>query len=161
MNTTLEQIFADAEGRYLQNAELEALSQYTQSIPKRMQAMKAIEKVEGPILQEVINEVWRKHPDFESRYGMSREKCTRDVGYVLRYCTLAMLRDDTTFLTEKLLYWMRTVLHAFEFNDTINTTYSALMQQAEKFCKAEHYQMIHPYLELTHRILTTPAESME
>lgn len=155
MNTSIEKLFLEAEGRYFTNSDIEKFTTYTQSIPQRLGAMKAIERVEGSILEGVIQEVWQRHPEFEKKHQYSREKCIRDVGYVLRYCALSMIRNDPSYLEEKLLFWLRTILHSFDFTQQfIDTTYSELLKQTERHLKTPHFQLVQPYLVLTHRTLT-------
>lgn len=156
MNTRFDQMFTQAEGRYLSAEEIGRLKSYAASVEARLQAMAAIEQAEARIVSETLDEVWRQHPDFAQRHHMSREKCTRDVTLVLRYCTLAMVQDDETFLTDKLLHWMRTILHAFKFDGSIDTTYRALPRRAEANLDPRHIRLLEPYLRLTHQILTQP-----
>lgn len=154
MNTRFESMFADAEGRYLSQDEIQRVTTYTESIGARLAAMKAVEAVEAKIIEEVIEEVWKKHADFERRHVDAREKAKRDITLALRYCALAMVRDDDSFLTDKLLYWMRTILQAFHFGQVIDTTYRALIVRTQAHVDARHFRLIEPYLKLTHQILT-------
>ncbi|TNE48869.1 MAG: hypothetical protein EP343_13350 [Deltaproteobacteria bacterium] len=161
MNVTIEQMLNEAEGRYLTAEELKQVNEFTASIPKRIAAMKSIERSEERIVAEVINVVWQRHPEFEAKHNYSKAKCTRDVGLVLRYCSMALLRNDTHFLSEKLLVWLRTILNSFEFGNTIDTTYSQLMEASKRHIKGEYYEMLEPYLQLTHHVLTMKDERFE
>ena len=156
MNAKLNNLFTQAEGRYLSADEMRHLRGYASSLEERLAAMQAVEKAEGRIVQETLDEVWRVHPDFAQRHHMSREKCTRDVTLVLRYCTLAMVQDDDSFLTDKLLHWMRTILHSFKFDSSIDTTYRALPRAAERHLDPKVARLLEPYLRTTHKILTEP-----
>lgn len=158
MNATLEQIFSEAEGRYLNDKEVKQLNLYVDSFARRVQAMQEAERVEPRWVQDVITNVWRTHPEFEQKHGYAREKCSRDVTYVLRYCVLAMLRNDTQMLTDKLLYWLRTILQSFEFSEVIDTTYRGLIDYGKEHLSRDSYRLLAPYLGLTHKILTSERE---
>jgi hypothetical protein len=154
MNSRFETMFAEAEGRYLNPDEVARMTSYTESLGARLSAMKAIEAVEAKIIDEVIDEVWRKHADFERRHVDARDKARRDITLALRYCALAMVRDDETFLTDKLLYWMRTILQAFHFGKVIDTTYRSLIERSSAHLDPRHFRLVEPYLRLTHQVLT-------
>jgi hypothetical protein len=154
MNSRFESMFSDAEGRYLSADEVQRMTTYIETLGSRIAAMKAIEAVEDKIVEEVIEEVWRKHADFERRHVDAREKAKRDITLALRYCALAMVRDDDSFLTDKLLYWMRTILQAFHFGQVIDTTYRSLLMRSQANLDARHFRLVEPYLKLTHQILT-------
>ena len=154
MNSRFESMFADAEGRYLAADEIQRMTSYTETLGARLAAMKAVEAAEDKIVEEVIDEVWKKHADFERRHVEARAKAKRDITLALRYCALAMVRDDDTFLTDKLLYWMRTILQAFHFGPVIDTTYKALLLRSQAHLDARHFRLMEPYLKLTHQILT-------
>lgn len=154
MNAYLNQMFSDASGRYLDRDEVAKLNEFARSLPVRMKAMQMVEQAEEAILEDTINEVFRKHPDFASKHMHARDKCRRDVGYVLRYCAMAMVRNDIDGLKERLLFWLQTILHSFEFKDTIDTTYRTLLVSCERHLPEKYFDLIAPYLRLTHRILS-------
>lgn len=155
MNTQIENMLAEAENRYLAPQELRTLQSYFTTFEQRAQAMSAIEAKEEAIVHEVIDVVFERHPDFSNQYHQARVRCIRDVTLTLRYCAQAMLRDDPDFLKEKYLYWLRTILHAFRFNEVIDTTYRQLVEKTKAHIDAEQFRLVEPYLTLTHNILTT------
>lgn len=160
MNTQLQSIFSDAEGRYLQNEEIRALAAYTSTLKERVETMQLLEKKEAAIVKETLDIVFEKHPDLTSRYFRTRENCTRDVTLVLRFCAMAMVRDDVDYLKEKLLYWLRTILQAFEFGAILDSTYRTLAIRVEAHLSASQARLMAPYLRATHEVLTAESTNV-
>jgi hypothetical protein len=154
MNTRLETIFSDAEGRYLQGAEERALLDYAESVPSRLAATKAVEAAEDTIIDETLAEIWSRHPDFEHKHPAAKDRARRDITLVLRYAALAMLRNDETLLTERLLYWLATILAAQNMTTVVDTAYRTLALRTEANIAPEHTARMAPYLKLAHGILT-------
>ncbi len=154
MNTEIKEMFSDAEGRYLEADESQKLKQFAQSLQSRLETMEAVKAAEKAIVSETLDAVWETHPEIESRYTKARENCTRDVTLVLRYCAMAMVREDMTFLRDKMLYWLRTILQAFQFGPILDTTYRVLPRRVEAHLTPGQVQLLAPYLKETHRVLT-------
>lgn len=154
MNTQLDTMFAEAEGRYLQGAEERALLDYADSVARRVEAMRAVEKAESKIVEETLTAVWSRHPDFEHKHAQARDRGRRDITLVLRYATLAMVRNDETVLSERLLYWLATILAANNMAAVVDTCYRTLALRTEANLSPEHTALMAPYLRLAHTILT-------
>jgi hypothetical protein len=155
MNTQLDTMFSEAEGRYLESSEEARLVAYAASVPSRLEAMRAVQAAETRIIDETLEEVWARHPAFESRHAMAREKARRDMTLVLRYAAMAMLRDDEEMFKERLLYWLVTILNANNMGAVIDTAYRALARRAETHLATQHMEWMAPYLRLAHTILTS------
>lgn len=157
MNSQLETMLTEAEGRYLSTGEEAKLTVYMDSLPRRMAAMRAVEAAEGELISRTLNDLYGAHPDYKDRYQSFSKKAERDITLVLRYCTLAMVRDDETMLAERLLYWLNTIFTAFNFGAALDTAYRALARHTEAVLPAEHVELLAPYLRLAHQIITQPA----
>jgi hypothetical protein len=155
MNQQLDTMFSEAEGRYLDSTEEARLMVYASSVPTRLECMRAVQAAESAIVEDAIADVWQKHPHFESRHAMAREKARRDMTLVLRYSALAMVRDDETLLSERLLYWLATILNANNMGPVIDTAYRSLALRSESHLAAPHLALMAPYLRLAHSVLTS------
>lgn len=159
MNNQLETMLTEAEGRYLSSAEEAKLTVYMDSLPRRMAAMRAVEAAESKIIAKTLADLLGAHPEYKERYKMFGKKARRDIVLVLRYCALAMVRDDESVLAERLLYWLQTIFTAFNFGPALDTAYRALARHAEEELAAEHVELLAPYLRLAHQIITQPPRS--
>ena len=154
MNTEIKSIFSEAEGRYLEDQEAAVLNRYASTLSGRLEAMEAVRSKEKAIVEETVEAVWRKHPEVETKWSNARQTTIRDITLVLRYCTMAMVRDDMEFLRDKLLYWMRSILQAFQMGPILDTAYRALPRRVEAHLSPGYVKLLAPYLKETHRILT-------
>lgn len=154
MNKEMTAMFSEAEGRYLEGEEAQKLLQFASSLNARLETMEAVQAAEDRIVGETIEEVWSAHPGFERKHDKAGARCTRDVTLVLRYCAMAMVRQDMKFLRDKLLYWLRTILQSFHFGEVIDTTYRMLPRRVEHHLTPGQVKLLAPYLKEAHRVLT-------
>jgi len=154
MNTQFESMFSEAEGRYLLAGETRKLDNYAKSLENRIAAMQALEQAESKILEETNSALFRAMPELESNHFEAVSKSERDMRLVLRYCALAMVRDDQGYLEEKLLHWLRTILHAFKFPRALDIAYRTLAERTEAHLEPQHAALVVPYIRLTHSVLT-------
>jgi hypothetical protein len=154
MNRTIEKMFNDAEGRYLEPTEQSKLTGFAETLETRLSVMRSVQQHEEEMVENAIDTAMNEHPDMPSKHNFAREKAERDMTLVLRYCAMAMVRDDEDFLNHKLLHWFRTIVRAFEMEHSIDTAYAELMKQARDHLDGHEYEMLEPYLELVHQNLT-------
>lgn len=153
MNQSIERMFSEAEGRYLEPTEQSALTQYASSLEKRLEAMRAIQEHESEMIDAAVDSMFEAFPDASKKHKHVREKAARDMTLVLRYCAMSMVRDSTEFLENQLLHWFRTIILSFEMQEMVDHAYGDLNEQAKSMLSAEHYEMIGPYLEITQNAL--------
>lgn len=153
MNGDIRGMLSDAEGRYLEPTEQSMLKEFAESLDTRLETMRAIQAKEGEMVEPAVQAVIEHHPEAAERLDQLEDKTRRDVTLVLRYCTMAMVRDDMSFLEDKLLHWFRTIIQAYEMTDFADTAYSKLLATADNGLEDEHYKIIRPYLETSHGIL--------
>lgn len=154
MNTEIRGMLSNAEGRYLEPTEQSALKDFAESLDERLEAMRAVQAKEGALVDRTAEAVKEDHPEAETKHDKLEDKLRRDVTLVLRYCTMAMVRDDASFLEEKLLHWFRTIIEAYQMTDYADTAYGALLGAAEDELEGAHYKKLRPFLEMSHEVLT-------
>lgn len=153
MNNTIEKMFSEAEGRYLEPTEQSALTQYASTLEKRLGAMRAIQEHESSVIDASVSSMLAKFPDAGKKHKHVAEKAARDMTLVLRYCAMSMVRDSTEFLENQLLHWFRTIILSFEMQEMVEHAYGELIEQSKSQLEAEHYELIAPYLEITFNAL--------
>jgi hypothetical protein len=153
MNNTIEQMFSEAEGRYLEPTEQSALTQYASSLEARLAAMRAIQEHESTIIENAVKSMFAAYPDAKQKHKHVQEKAVRDMTLVLRYCAMSMVRDSTEFLENQLLHWFRTIILSFEMQQMVEHAYAQLIEEAKGSLDAAHFELIAPYLEITHNAL--------
>lgn len=154
MNTQIRGMLSDAEGRYLEPTEQSMLKEFAESLDTRLEVMRAIQAKEGSMIEAAVEEVLEHHADAVEHHEDFEDKMRRDMTLVLRYCTMAMVREDESFLEEKLLHWFRTIIEAYEMTEYADTAYGTLLEAAADELDEDHYQVVRPYLETSHEILS-------
>lgn len=154
MNSDIREMLSDAEGRYLEPEEQTVLMEYANSLEQRLIIMRDVQATENEIVESVVETVVDKHPEAIERHQQMRDKTARDVAMVLRYCVLAMVKDDPEYLEDQVLHWFRNVVvEAFEMTDYVDTAYATLIDEVERRLEPDDFQMLAPYLRMTHSIL--------
>jgi len=170
----LQELFRKSEGRHWSEEEL---STYTRSVPEyraRAEASRAIALHEAAVVEKTVTEIFSVYA-FMKHHPMSEIKCPRDVSQVSIYSTAAMLMNDSDWLRDRLLLWLKTILQAFAFpkresgvqktlfgsrtqssnpaenmsqrRQAIFETYSVLKRNYQQALDPAHFSLIEPYLQ--------------
>src|SRR5687767_12066499 len=110
---SLNELLRQSEGRYLTAEERERVLDYARDLPARVRAGEEVEAHEADILQAVCDELRQHYPRYERLFPSAWDRCARDLQLVLRYDVRAMLADDPRPLEEKALYYLRSILAAY------------------------------------------------
>ncbi len=153
MSSTLEKVWLEIEDNYILPQGQDTLIQFSRSVEQRLSALADLEKVEEQICNETADLIFERYPKVEKRPD-GREKTVRDLLLILRYCGQAMLRDDSQFLEDQLLHWLRTMLVAFQFgNNCLADSYVWLDQRCQHHLKPETYAYLKPFLQAVIQIV--------
>lgn len=154
MNRQIQQIISTSEGRYLSVSEQDLLRDFAQGIEGRLAAMTEISGKENTIISAAVQDIFRAYPDVEKKYKTAQQSCYRDLALVLRYTTLAMVRNDPDYLTDVLLTWLSTILRGVGFTPQfMEDAYTILERTAGKELSPSSAKLIQPYLAQCTRIL--------
>jgi len=110
----LRSLFQSAEGRHFSEAELAEYREAAPAFSDRAQAARECARVQAEVVERTVDHILLHYP-FEKVYSEGRAKCLRDVGNVATYAINAMLMNDSEWLRDKFLLWLRTILQAFMF----------------------------------------------
>lgn len=162
MNRQLQDIFTSAEGRYLTAAEQGLLRDYAQSVDARLTAMSEVSSKETTIVEQTVKEILRAYPDIEKKYKNAMATCIRDETLVLRYTTLAMVRNDPQFLNDSLLTWLATILKGVGFAPHfIEDTYKTMAMVAGRELSPATAKLLHPFVLQCAAVLSGKDSSKE
>ena len=162
MNRQLQEMFTSAEGRYLTAAEQGLLRDYAQSVDARLTAMSEVSSKETTIVEQTVKEILRAYPDVEKKYKNAMATCIRDETLVLRYTTLAMVRNDPQFLNDSLLTWLATILKGVGFTPHfIEDTYKTMAMVAGRELSPATAKLLHPFVLQCAAVLSGKDSSKE
>lgn len=180
LHPRLGTIFKDGESRHFKDEELDTILQELPHHSDRAAACREIRGKDVAVINRVVKEVFSQY-EYDKAHDFSSAKCPRDVRYVVTYSCAAMLSDDTKWLEDKLLIWLKTILQAFEFparkpgsggalfsdsilednlkklpqkTQSIYHCYYRLRQEMKKDLSPSTYELIEPYLTLSLQVLT-------
>ena len=147
MNHTIESILVGAEGRYLSKIEQQQVRVYVRSLELRFGAMIEVETKERDIVADALSRTMKMYPDLQQKYKEPEKKGQEDYSLVLRYATMAMLRNDKRYLDEVLLVWLRTILSGLGFSaEFVRDAYVHLSEAARARLTAESWTLLEPFL---------------
>ncbi|MEM1022619.1 MAG: hypothetical protein AAGD10_07190 [Myxococcota bacterium] len=147
MNKTINDIMSNAEGRYVTKAEQQQIKEYAASLEARFAAAADIESKEKEIIDATTADVMRAFPDVTKKYKDPESKSQEDLSLTLRYCTMAMIKDDQQFLDDALLSWFKTILSGLGFSGQfIKESYGALTENTKQRVDAQTWELLEPFL---------------
>lgn len=156
MITQLEHLTRNADGRYATDRELKFLQDYILSFALRVQVYRKIQAAEATILQQVEEKMQILDPHlFLSNQEDMTSKWKRDTIRVLRYSAITLLLDDPDLLRDRLLFWMQTIMKAFNAQQSCNVTYHVMQQVVQNVLTPDEASLFCPILELNRSILGT------
>lgn len=158
MNEKIEALLANAEGRYLEATEQSVMTDFAFTLEQRLRAMRSIQQHEANVVKATMDALWEKYPDMKTRHVDGYKKGTRDLTLVLRYNALAMVRDSVEFLDQKLLFWFRTIISAFEMNEPLQFAYQQLSRELQNHLDGEDFKLVEPFISRTLEILASGEE---
>jgi len=147
MNKSLNYLYSSYDTRFPDKEEESSLIKYCNSLKFRLEVMKEVEQKEKAIISESVTFMMNKYPSLDENFNDVKYKTYRDLSLILRYCVLAMVRDDLDFLKNQLLYWLRTILKSFGFETgSLIDTYRKMDELCERELDPKAYKIMKPYL---------------
>ncbi|MBD2100871.1 phycobilisome protein [Leptolyngbya sp. FACHB-261] len=145
LNHKLREVIADADGRYLSTGELLPLEQYAQTFEHRSQAYESLRDHAEPLIAEALGRLGQAYPELIKQHG---SRCQYDMGEVVRYIALSILRDDEVFFKEEMLAWLDTILVSMKRNEHCAKAYRFLQEAIGQRLPERSTAVIRPYLDV-------------
>lgn len=153
MLSELTHLSIEADGRYATADELKFLKDYLQSLEKRLSAYQKIQASQEKIIEQVAAKMQSINPQiFQKGKQDVRQTCQRDREMVLRYTATALLTNDLERLQTALLYWLQTIVRAFNNQESAQITYQVMSEVICQYLTDEEVALIAPILELNHSL---------
>lgn len=144
-----------SDSRYLTAPEQEQLLAYAASLPKRLQAARAVEQKEDEIVNRVIVEMKKRYPNFPALHERAWEKGFRDVQLVLRYIVQGMIVDDAAMPAQKLLFWCRSLSASAGITPRfMRDTYELLTDSVRQSIPQDAFALLESHLRAATEVLS-------
>ncbi len=145
MHPKLEAIFKEAESRYLKPEELKIISQYVESLPSRLETYQQLRDKELEIIQAVASQLEAQLPQAKTT---DLERSLKNAMLMLRYCGMAMLLNDESFVKERLQGWLDGIVETYNTSQIETKLYRLLWQQLSKVVSKEQLSLLKPSLTI-------------
>lgn len=150
MHPKLEAIFNEAESRYLKPEELKIISQYVESLPSRMETYQQLRDKELEIMEAVASQLEAQQPQSKTS---DLERSLKNAMLMLRYCGIAMLLNDESFVKERLLGWLDGIVETYNSSQIETKLYRLLWQQLSEVMSKEQLNLLKPSLTIVKETL--------
>ncbi|MCU0551335.1 MAG: phycobilisome protein [Leptolyngbya sp. Prado105] len=156
MLSQIQRLSQETEGRYASDEEIRFLAEYTRSFELRVQTYQKLQACEATIVQQVQGKIRATDPTLFRRGNEDvTAKCRQDIILALRYSTTAMLIDDPESMREQLLFWLQTIVRAFNKQKISNAIYTIMQDVIKQVLTPNEASLILPILEMNRRMLGT------
>lgn len=145
MNTSLANQMTHAEGRYLADPELTKFHDFINSYTLRISTYQYLQEHGDTLVLQALRNLTSSNRQVIQQHS---DVCKRDMGYVLRYAALSMLKDDERGFVEELVLWMQNILFALHKEDQSAQFYSELRNVITAKMQPDEAALINRYLTL-------------
>jgi len=151
-NSVLSQTIYQADGRYLSDNELSPFQGFMSSYEVRLKTYNALRDRSDELILNSLRQLMRTHRQIVQTKGAS---CKRDMGFVLRYIALSILRDDQQGFVEDFVLWMESITKSLRKEESAIRAYQALRTIIGTSMPADMVHLIDPYLDVFIKALAT------
>lgn len=144
MITSLDSLLYQAEEKYLSQQDLANFQSQIFSLEKRLQTYEVLRAEEADTFQYVTNHLAKNFPNEPEN---KIERALKHWLMVTRYCGMAMLSDNSIYLTQRILEWLPEQIEAYELKNIEQSLFSLLQKRLRKSLNSEQFAMLQPYLE--------------
>lgn len=149
MLTTLARLSVETDGRYATKKELEFLNDYFTTMENRFSAYEKLCSNLPEILEKVLAKTKLIDPNLLiNSKGDVTENCQRDLMFLLRSTTAALLFNDQETLQEDMLLWHNTIAKSFQFSNALKTIFELMPEVVKEYLNPEEMALVAPLLTL-------------
>ncbi len=145
LNHDLDTKLIDADGRYLNSQELYPLEQYIQSYQLRLETYKRLSEESEKLTVNTLRKFAQSYPELIRQHGA---RCKYDMGSVIRYIALSILRNDELFFKEQMMFWLDTILVAYKRSSHCTRVYDYLQKEVDAVLPTNCSSLVHPYIKI-------------
>jgi hypothetical protein len=150
MNTEIESLFYQAEAEYLQQKDLELWQKNISSVQERLATYEVLREKEIEIFQPLVNQLLDTFPHEDKQ---KIERVLKHWISVLRYCSMAMLMNNSAYLQHRLLEWISPQVSAYQIQSLENELFAMLHKQLKKKLSLQEFKCLQPFLEQAQQTL--------
>jgi hypothetical protein len=158
MITEIDSLIYQAEAEYLAQKDLGIFKSQILYLSERLKIYEQIRDQETEIFQHVVNQIANNFPDEpESRV----KRAVKHWLMILRYCSMAMLSNDSQYLEQRILEWLPEQIAAYQMQELEQNLYGYLYKRLKKSLDNDQFSILQPYLEQSKNVLLNPKAALE
>lgn len=158
MITEIDSLIYQAEAEYLAQKDLGIFKSQILYLSERLKIYEQIRDQEAEIFQHVVNQIANNFPDEpESKV----KRAVKRWMMILRYCSMAMLANDSQYLEQRILEWLPEQIAAQQMQDLEQNLYGYLYKRLKKSLEENQFSVLKPYLEQSKNVLLNPKAALE
>jgi Phycobilisome protein len=146
MNRTLDEKLSTVDNVYLTDSDLFSLERFANSFSVRVKTYNLLRDRSDETTIQALKLLSQQYPELVQK---QLQRCKYDMSQLIRYMSLAILRDDEVFFRESLLDWHTNIIHSYNISTECSTAYSLLKAVLEKILPSDSFALIKPYLDLS------------
>jgi Phycobilisome protein len=152
MNPHIEAVFDDAENRYLKPEELELISQYTHSLPARLETYQSLRDCELGIMQWAAHQLQAEMP---LELVENLERSIKNGLLMLRCCAMAMLVNDQDLIRDRFLVWSSSMATVYGSHLIDTALYRLINHRLNQVLEVEQMKLLMPMLAYAQDVPST------
>lgn len=143
MYPELETIIHQAEAKYLQDEDLKTFSSHIDHLKEKVEIYELVRENEVAVFQAVADKLLETFPEEKPA---RIEKSLKQWLLITRYCSMAMLLNNSEFLDRHLLEWLTDIVIAHDLQDLENKLIEFLSNQLTKVLSETQLSYLQPFL---------------
>ena len=150
MITEIDSQIYHAEIEYLSSKDLGIFKTQILYLEERLKVYEQLRSQETEVFQHVADQIVQNFP---SESEIQVKQALKHWLMILRYCAMAMLANDSSFLQERILAWLPEQIEARQTKKLEKQLYTYLQKRLKKVLGSENFSVIQPYLEQSENTL--------
>jgi hypothetical protein len=145
MNRTLEEKIGNIDRVYLTDSDLFNLERFANGFSLRVRTYNLLRDQADEITLRSLKLLAQQYPDLVQK---QLARCRYDMSNVIRYTSIAILRDDETFFREALMDWLANIINSYQVAKECSTAYRLLQSVIDQMLPSECAALVKPYSDL-------------
>ncbi|WP_231664310.1 phycocyanin [Pseudanabaena sp. 'Roaring Creek'] len=145
MNRTLDEKIAVIDRVYLNDSDIYNLERFASSFSLRVKTYNLLRDRADEITIRALQLLAQQYPELVQK---QLQRCKYDMSNMIRYASLAILRDDELFFREALMDWLANIINSYQIAKECSTAYRLLQTVIDERLPAECAALVKPYSDM-------------
>jgi hypothetical protein len=145
INRTLDEKMIDVDRVYLTDTDLVNLERFANSFSVRVKTYNLLRDHADEISVRTLKLLAQQYPELLQKH---LQRCKYDMSNVIRYASIAALRDDEVFFSETLMDWLANIINSYQVAKECSTAYRLLQSVIDEMLPVECAAIVKPYTDM-------------